>query len=278
MRHHYIPIFYLSQWAGADGKICQFSRPHDRVVPNRKHPSGTGWEDDSYAMPGVPPRLQQFLEEVFLKQADQEANDALQCMLAGGGGLTARLRSGWSRFIMSLLSRTPDRVRQLRAMYADELASRMDRLNSAYDEFHANDEVPPSPEQKAADIQRENELAAGMLLQNVMDLPGVGQHLNNMRWSVFNIPNGRRTLLTSDKPVMLSRGLQYPDAYITLPISPTQLFAAANDQAILNQIQSPAPCDATQQSNLAVTRSASKYVYGDDDYQVNFVEKYLRPA
>jgi uncharacterized protein DUF4238 len=36
-KHHYIPVFYLKQWAGADGRLCQYSRPYNRVKPKRVH-------------------------------------------------------------------------------------------------------------------------------------------------------------------------------------------------------------------------------------------------
>jgi hypothetical protein len=32
-RHHYIPIFYLKQWARDDGMLCEFSKPYDSVKP-----------------------------------------------------------------------------------------------------------------------------------------------------------------------------------------------------------------------------------------------------
>jgi hypothetical protein len=44
-RHHYIPIFYLKQWAGDDKRICEFGRPYDRAKPRRVHPAGTGYMD-----------------------------------------------------------------------------------------------------------------------------------------------------------------------------------------------------------------------------------------
>jgi hypothetical protein len=38
-KHHYIPEFYLKQWAGSDGRLCEFNRPHKKVVAQMKHPS-----------------------------------------------------------------------------------------------------------------------------------------------------------------------------------------------------------------------------------------------
>jgi hypothetical protein len=42
-KHHYIPVFYLKQWAQTDGQICEFSRPYKEVKPRRTYPDGTGY-------------------------------------------------------------------------------------------------------------------------------------------------------------------------------------------------------------------------------------------
>ena len=33
-KHHYLPVFYLKQWAGPDRRLCEFSRPHKVVKPS----------------------------------------------------------------------------------------------------------------------------------------------------------------------------------------------------------------------------------------------------
>src|SRR5580692_1218431 len=42
-KHHYIPVFYSKEWAGPDGRLCEYSRPYDVVKPKRVHPDGTGY-------------------------------------------------------------------------------------------------------------------------------------------------------------------------------------------------------------------------------------------
>jgi len=69
-RHHYIPVFYLKQWAGDDKRVCEFSRSYVRVKPRRTHPDGTGYLDGLNTVDGLPPEEAQFLEDVFFKIAD----------------------------------------------------------------------------------------------------------------------------------------------------------------------------------------------------------------
>jgi hypothetical protein len=54
-KHHYLPKFYLKQWAtGLDGRLCEFSMPYDTVKPKRVHPDGTGYEPDLYNFNTLP--------------------------------------------------------------------------------------------------------------------------------------------------------------------------------------------------------------------------------
>jgi Protein of unknown function (DUF4238) len=55
-KHHYIPVFYLKQWAGADGRICEFSRPYDRVKARRVFPDATAYVHGLNKIWGIPDR------------------------------------------------------------------------------------------------------------------------------------------------------------------------------------------------------------------------------
>jgi hypothetical protein len=82
-KHHYIPVFYLKQWAGTDGRICEFSRPHREVKPRRVHPDGTAYVRGLYTVPGIAPHLAEYIERRFLLKSDSAASDALRFMLSG---------------------------------------------------------------------------------------------------------------------------------------------------------------------------------------------------
>src|SRR5262245_53815399 len=110
-RHHYIPVFYLRQWAGADGRLCEYSRPYKEVKAKRRHPSGTGYVDGLYTVPGVPSEDAQFVEKHFMQMNDQWAAFALQAFLVGDPkkrDLTAKEKVAWARFLYSLIVRTPE--------------------------------------------------------------------------------------------------------------------------------------------------------------------------
>lgn len=53
-KHHYVPQFYLAQWAtAADDRLCEYSRPYDEVKPKRRHPAETGYIDRLYELKGL---------------------------------------------------------------------------------------------------------------------------------------------------------------------------------------------------------------------------------
>lgn len=50
-KHHYIPELYLKQWAGTDGRLYEYARPHNKVKAQMKHSGGTGIPLPSYPIP-----------------------------------------------------------------------------------------------------------------------------------------------------------------------------------------------------------------------------------
>ena len=107
-KHHYIPVFYLKQWAGPDQRVCEYSRPYKIVKPKRVHPDGTGYVRGLYTVPGAEPNVAEFIEREFLKPTDSVASDVLRLLLTGQQiDWTTITRSAWSRFIISLMLRNP---------------------------------------------------------------------------------------------------------------------------------------------------------------------------
>ncbi len=81
-RHHYIPEFYLKQWAGPDGRICEFCRRYKGIVnPRMTYPGGTGYVENLYTLAGFPPETAQLIENKFFRATDQFASDALNILL-----------------------------------------------------------------------------------------------------------------------------------------------------------------------------------------------------
>src|SRR5580700_5926749 len=96
-KHHYIPVFYLRQWTGAKGQLCEFSKPYDEVKPRRTHPDGTAYVRGLNTVPGMAPEDADFLETYFFKKTDDDAAGALRILLAEHPWkFTDKEQSGWS--------------------------------------------------------------------------------------------------------------------------------------------------------------------------------------
>jgi hypothetical protein len=128
-KHHYIPKFYLKQWAGDDGRLCEFSRPYKDVVARRIYPDATAYERGLYTFNELSPAMSDYIEQRFLLHADNLAYAVLRNLLKGNfTGLTRDMRSGWSRFIMTLIHRTPEAIERLNVRFTDDFRAELEQF------------------------------------------------------------------------------------------------------------------------------------------------------
>ncbi len=78
---------------------------------------------------------------------------------------------------------------------------------------------------------------SALALQTIIDSPQMGGHLNNMRWCVVTFKNEKHTLLTSDRPLIMTNGLIGKDDHLALQIGPRMLFVAINNIETENNIR-----------------------------------------
>lgn len=122
-KHHFLPIFYLKRWveSASDRKLVEYSRPYGPLIKRRRtDPAGTGYLERLYAIEGLPPELAQQVEEGFMRPVDTLAADALSLLESGDATMrrSARHRSSWSLFLMSLMMRMPNDLKALKSSYA----------------------------------------------------------------------------------------------------------------------------------------------------------------
>jgi hypothetical protein len=217
------------------------------------------------------------LEDNFLKLVDQRAFDALQFILTDRiGEMSAEHRCAWARFIMSMIQRSPGKIAELRKLWKAEYRKPDEKLDLDYQAMRK----PTDPKTLAEAIEElsPESVARGQvrLLQTVMDLPGVGTQIVRMHWGVFTIPDVPFNFLTSDRPIVMTNGIGKPEGHVVVPIGPRKLFLAANRKETFSQGVHLPPYDLIREVNAMVVEQAEKFVYGDSDFALNFVEKRLR--
>jgi hypothetical protein len=271
---HYIPAFYLRRWVDKeDGKLCVYSRPYDCVKAYRKPPEATGYEKDLYAIHGAGDEIANHLERRFLLRADNNAAEALDMLETGRVALMdGRQQSAWSRFLMRLLHGTPEAVSRFKSKVAEHVAAAEDELRANYPSLRG----PNDPEQYEDSGPDEGHLARTTVwtLQTLMDSKHLGEHLNRMAWVVAPLQSSY-SLLTSDRPLVMTNGISGPGKHLGMPIGPRLLFIAADDLAEGQQLARQDHNELTKLMNDSVVRQARKFVWGLDDSQLRFVEKRL---
>jgi hypothetical protein len=112
-------------------------------------------------------------------------------------------------------------------------------------------------------------------VQNLIDSPRMGGHLNQMRWAVVTFNKEKHTLLTSDRPIIMTNGIIGQNDHLVLPVGPRMLFLATNNIETENRLRAIDAGIFMAQVNNRVVSQARKYVYGNDNKQLRFVENRL---
>lgn len=132
-KHHYVPSFYTKRWAAADGKLIEYRLGYQgQIFLRRTHPDGTGYFRGLNTIDRLPPEIANFIEDQFLQRADDLACQALDHLLAGTLNANIDIKSGWTRFLISLLHRPPERIRYLKAIIEEKFAPILESLREGY--------------------------------------------------------------------------------------------------------------------------------------------------
>ncbi|KQX40406.1 hypothetical protein ASD04_07205 [Devosia sp. Root436] len=278
-KHHYIPAFYLARWAtGADKRLCQYSRPHKTVVANRRHPEATGFVERLYELEGLDGELAQQVESKFFSPVDGAAADALLLMETEGNRAVwdRRRRSAWSRFLHSVLVRAPEDVEIFKVGWRRlMLTDNNGEWEARYQELKGPNDPPTYKEFMLSFPDDDHNRSAMRALAGMIDNENIGLKMNQMIWHIFDTPRGEYPLLTSDRPIIRTNGFHAQNGHLAMPIGPHKLFIAAKDQAALRLMRSIAPGQMVREVNRQITDYAVKYVYGEDDRQLDFVQKHF---
>jgi Protein of unknown function (DUF4238) len=210
-RHHYIPVFYSKEWAGPDGRLCEYSRPYDVVKPKLVYPKGTGYVRGLYTVPrNDDPRVGEYIEHEFFSVTDNSASLVLAQLRSGRQiEWNSDNRSAWSRFIISLMIRNPEYV----ARVAAEVIGFFDPASSELNEKYRKIRRPEDPETYQEYMALTGHPAgrtSAIAMQTIIDSPLMGGGLNKMHWSIVTFKNAEHTLLTSDRPIIMTNGLVTP--------------------------------------------------------------------
>lgn len=277
--HHYVPQFYRKRWAGPTGQIVEYSRPHHDLIVRLKTPKTTGYQKHLYTVVGLPADKQSVLEDVILKQIDQIASDARDFMIGNSTGqkeMPPKLRDGWSRFLMSLMHRGPEKLAALKRKSLAYLTEQLPRLERDYPNFKETSDPEDFAQMAAILIRDMTEVTWAKLFESLLDNPTVGSFLNAMKWSIATVGNPDHHLLTSDHPLVMTDGIEHPEGYVIVPIGPSQIFVAVNSETMAREVAKTDPHYLVPKLNDMMVKQAVRLVYDTDDRQKRFVDNRFR--
>jgi hypothetical protein len=273
-KHHYIPAFYLSRWAGAFNKVTEFAKVHGgKIVAKPKMPERTGYKERLYEMQGVEPELAQQFEEKYFKPIDTMAATALEMLYQHGHNApwTAKSRTAWTRFMMSLLLRCPEDIDAFRAWWHDDFASTDREAEARYQAKRSPDDPATFSEFLDSQPLAVKEKYMIEMLNSLLEHDSVGTNINNMEWRVLETPASAPRLLISDRPVIRSNNLKGEQGHIALPIGPRLLFIASQDTRFLNGLLRADHARLVKECNRQVVEGAVRFVWSVDESQTRFI-------
>lgn len=271
-KHHYIPVFYLREWTNAEGRLVEFSRPTgNEVKPRPAAPKGTGYERGLYRLSHLTGDEAEAFERIFFGQVDNRAKDAMEIVLGRQPWKwTDRSRTAWTRFLVGMFFRNPERIRATRK-YIEEFS--LDTFD--IDEVTYNAQKKPGDPDYLEYLVRSVEFNAIEWTTSMIANSNIARHLINMRWSVRDIGGTGLTLFTSDRPIIMTNGLIYDHAHLVMPVSPTKAFVACNTVEQEKLLLGMSNMDFIRASNEQVLKYAQQYAWNTDDQMVNIANRYL---
>lgn len=277
-KHHYLPVFYLTRWSRPDGKVMRYYRPHKNVVASPISPKHTGFERGLYQLDGYSPGKENLIEREFMAAAvDDLAAQAMTILIERDNSkLTPNRRHDWTRFVLSLLVRNPEKVQEISRDAAQGLPKTLQVEPEQYAALRSENDPPT--------LYEWVEQNAPEIISNYgkQILPGIITHktstdaLAQMRWWTVGISDGFPDILTGDRPVFMSHGLMDDACVIALPMSPQFVFFATRLQATFERIMSRGVKAVIRSINETMVLQAERSVYGAHDGHLRFVDNRLK--
>lgn len=278
-KHHFIPQFLLAEWAVNDGKLWRFTRPYGRRIAKKLvSPAEIGYERLLYMTVGLPDEYAQQFEAAFLSKVDGRAAKTHKLLLMQDDPINWKQpdRSDWTRFIGSLLFRTPENL----AAYKEAINVVLLEEDRKHREAYLRDKPADWPDSFHEAMTSFNpdfaEQAAMQILRGMIDDGERGEKFNAMVWTT-GVMTCAAEFLISDALLQHTTPIIAKGGYIAMPISPKRIFVATNadDPETLDMIRTLDSGSLVAQVNKVIVSRASVFVGSTSLDQLAFVEEHF---
>jgi len=275
-KHHYIPVFYSRQWAGADGLLVRFDRPHKEVVDRRVSPARVGWKENLYRMRGRDGANDQVLEQAYFSRVDDVAARILAKMLANPPARLQQIEvNDWGHFLLSLLHRTPTFMQETKKYGIEMWRQVLDDAAEGRSVLPASWEPSKIKDYRAAATDADGEASVMRALPMLIANTRMIAHLQGLHWAYYDAPLSGPDLLLSDNPVLMTNGIDVPGGHLAMPLSPRRFIVLARERETIEVLNRASPRQLVKGVNRHTVRSANEFVVAADLAQAPFVRKHF---
>lgn len=252
--------------------------PHRAVVVRRYSPSAVGYEQELYTLTGYAPEVRNALEREFMAPVvDEPASRAFKVLLERDNAkLTPDLRHAWTRFLMSLMIRTPHMVEQITREAAQNLRRNLLSNPEEYEAVRKEGSPATFLEWAEKNVQPVFTGMGKSLLPELIENEKIGTAFIRMKWWTVAVARGPLDLLTCDNPFHMTHGLADERCLVVLPLSPRFVFFATKYERRVEEIVARKHDAVVAALNDRMARQAQRYVFGSNDRHLRFVENRMR--
>ena len=282
-KHHYIPQFYLRNWADSDGRVICYKRvPTGRLVHDQVAPKSTGYEEDLYTLDHLPAGIRQAIETYITADVDDRAAKSLQEMVKTKGvrTLTPEQRLSWSQFIVSLPIRNPEAVADIKETATKSgMEKACEEAKRKFPEWAQEDDFGTEFEEIVNEDPQTRFLSDNyglLVITALMRNQQFHKPLLSMKWWVIDFSRSGLSLIVGDRPYVNFRPISHPRTLIYLPISPSLGFFASPEPEKERQLRNQDARFVAREMNRRQAAFAARYIYSADLQHKRLVEKHLR--
>ncbi|WP_226622544.1 DUF4238 domain-containing protein [Brucella anthropi] len=273
-KHHYVPKFYTKQWA-TNGLLTIYQGSEDGLSVRKGAPKSTGYLSRLYSMKNVPVEDAADIEREFFAPADNLAERAMHALRNGRLIYGNNFREAWAQFVMGLLIRCPEDLDLLRGNWLNYLVEVPPHWETIYNQTRKPGDPTTLAEKLKTVSPAAEESSMFRAFLHLFNHQNVLNFVKSMRWFVLDVTAANWSLLTSDRPVVRTNGLQNPGGHIALAIGPTKLFCGALDIQTEKNIRRITPNALVRTYNRQVVEGAARFVYSLDRDQDTFITRWF---
>ncbi len=280
VRHHYLPQFYLRPWCGDDGLLVVARNFSGTIKFYRRSPKAVGYEDHLYSASDSLPTPEPAALETRLMSPLDNLGKTLVDKLIANKRPSEEERWLWAGVLAMLLARTPEKIDLIKQTGTHIVEKEFATGQTEYESLREAEDPESFMEWVESRFPGLRENFGLMSLPRVLKFDGV-RKIKELVWHTLEFPESCDTLLSSDRPLVLSGGIDDPDSIVAIPLGPRNAFIGfrrgSRAQAALTRQGPPVIAKVLNQSVVGQAKQEA-YCLNQSDAPASFYQTHLRDS